>query len=99
MDSTPIFRIRKRPSMISPSRPYTGALRPSLRTAMRLACPSTKPTNLYGIGGGGGGPVGTGGPAGAALIGAAVSAVFEGGGAFGLNRNKSRRVDTGLGRS
>src|SRR6266508_6349676 len=85
--------------MISPSRPNTGALRPSLNTAIRFDCPgtSTRPTNLYGIGGsggGGGGPVGTG-----ATGGGCVRRGGGGGAAFGLKRNRSRSADTGLARS
>src|SRR5262245_34863814 len=84
-----------RPSMISPSLPYTGPPRPSLRTARRFPCPSATPMNLYGIGGkggGGGGPAGTGG-------GATTTGLGAGGGGFGLNRKRSRSADTGFGRS
>ena len=56
IDSVPIFTIRYRPSMISPSRPCTVALAVAQHRPLHAIGPLRTPMNFNGIGGGGGGP-------------------------------------------
>src|SRR5579864_6264465 len=97
IDSTPIRRMRYRPAIVSPSFPYIGWPTPSLSTAIVILPGCTVPMNFNGIGGSGGGPVGTGGATGVTTAGA-VRAAATGAG-FGLNRKRFRCASTGFGRS